>query len=135
MFMPMTTQSEWDWMESRAKPIRCEDSQGVVAYDGDEIQAAVVADSFTVDACSVHIAIDNPLVIKHGFLREVFRHLFLTCARERLFGLVPESNEKAIKFDTHIGFKEVNRIKDGYNKGTDYLLLRMDKSDCRWLEA
>jgi hypothetical protein len=28
---------------------------------------------------------------------------------------------------------EVARIPDAYAEGIDYIILRMDKSDCRWL--
>jgi hypothetical protein len=78
-FRPLTEQVEWTWMYERAHQIACEDSQGIVAYDDkDEIQAVAVFDSFTVDACSVHFAIDNPMVIRSGFLNEIARHAFIT---------------------------------------------------------
>jgi RimJ/RimL family protein N-acetyltransferase len=105
-----------------------------VAYDEDGvIQAIAVFDSFTVDACSVHFAIDNPFVIRHGFLHEIARHLFIDCGRERIFGLVPSDNEKALKLDQHIGMEPVARIPDAMKRGVDYVVMRMNKEDCRWL--
>ena len=103
-------------------------------YDNDIIQAIAVFDSFTVDACSVHFAIDNPFVIKHGFLNEIARHLFIQCGRKRIFGLVPSNNEKALKLDKHIGMEEVARIPDAVKEGVDYIVMRMDKESCRWIE-
>ena len=132
-FKPLTTQNEWVWVQARAHPIQCSDSQGIVAYDDRGIQAVCVADSFTVDACSVHFAIANPFVIRAGFFHEVARHLFIQCGRNRIFGLVPANNEKAIKLDLHMGFREVARIPDAYAEGVDYIVVRMDKSDTRWL--
>jgi hypothetical protein len=130
----LTTQAEWEWIHARARPISCADSQGIVAYkDNGDIQAICVADSFTVDACSVHFAIDNPFVIRAGFFHEISRHLYCVCGRDRLFGLVPGNNAKALKLDKHIGFREVARIPDGFAKGIDYVVLRMDKQGCRWL--
>jgi len=131
---PLTEQAEWEWVNSRAHPIQCADSQGIVAYDKRGIQAICVADSFTVDACSVHLAIDSPFVIRHGFFHEVARHLFIACGRKRIFGLVPSSNEKALRLDVHLGFEEVARIPDAYAEGIDYVVLRMDKETCRWLK-
>ena len=112
----------------------CEDTQGIVAYDeAGAIQAISAFDSFTVDACSVHLAIDNPIVLRHGFLTELAYHIFVTCNRKRIFGLVPSNNKKARKLDEHIGFKEVARIPDAVREGVDYIVYRMDKEACRWL--
>ena len=133
LFKALAESEEWDWVRARAHPIACEDSGGVVAYDERGIQAICVWDSFTVDACSVHFAIDNPFVIRAGFFDEVARHLFITCGRDRIFGLVPADNEKALKLDIHMGFEEVARVPEGYAKDVDYVVLRMDKETSRWL--
>lgn len=133
-FFPMELPAEWAWMQARAMPIACADSQGIVAYNGDQIVACCVADSFTRHGCNVHIAVDNPLVLRHGFLQEVSRHLYDTCGRHRLFGLVPATNEKALKFDQHIGFSEIARIPDGFADGVDYVVLCMEREQCRWLD-
>ncbi len=134
-FKPLTRDDEWEWMRQRARPVRCEDSQGIVAYDDrQKIAACCVADSFNTDSCNVHIAIDRPLAIKYGFLHEIARHIFITCNRQRMFGLVPADNEKALRLDTHMGFYEVARVPDGYATGVDYVVLRMDRETCPWLE-
>jgi hypothetical protein len=135
-FKPLTAKSEWAWFHQRTFTIACEDSQGIVAYDDSTqtIAAVCVADSFTVDACNVHFAIERPIVIKHGFLHEIARHLFIACGRKRIFGLVPANNSKALKLDTHIGFREVARVPDGYAEGIDYVVLRMDRETSPWLE-
>jgi hypothetical protein len=133
-FKPMTESSEWEFFKAKTQVIRCEDTQGIVAYSTTgKILAACVADSFSPDSCNVHMFIDNPIVIKHGFLHAIGHHMFNTCKRSHIFGLVPSNNEKAIKFDKHIGFTEVARIPDGVGTGTDYVVLRMNKADCPWI--
>ena len=132
-FKPLLEENEWIWVRDSAHVIRCEDTQGIVAYDGRGIQAIAVFDSFTVDACNVHFAIHNPFVIRSGFLVQIAIHLFVTCGRNRIFGLVPSTNKKALKLDTHIGMKEVTRVPDALAKGVDYVVLRMNKDECRWL--
>jgi hypothetical protein len=135
-FKPMTEQHEWDWVYSRAYPIRCIDTQGIVAFnEKGEIKAICVADSFTPDACQVHVAIDSPTVIRRGFFNEVFRHLFIQCGRSRVFGLVPADNAAALKLNKHMGFTEVARIPHGYSEEVDYVILSMDKASCRWLNS
>lgn len=135
-FSALMFDAEWEWFKERTHVIRCEDTGGVVARDGrGRILAVCVWDSFSPDSCCVHMAIDNPLVIRHGFLHEVARHLFEVCKRSHIFGMVPSTNEKALKFDKHIGFQEVTRIPDGVGTGVDYIILRMDKENCPWLNT
>ena len=133
-FKPLTEQYEWEWVKERTHVIRCEDTQGIVAYKKAEIQAVCVADSFSPDSCNVHMAIGNPMVIRSGFLNEIGNHLFNVCSRSHIFGLVPATNERALKFDKHIGFTEVCRIPDGVGTGVDYIILRMNKRDCPWIQ-
>ncbi len=134
-FSALSTEEEFLWFKERTSVIRCEDTQGIVAtHESGRILAVCVADSFGPDNCNVHMCIDSPLVIKHGFLNEIGRHLFEVCGRKRIFGLVPSNNDKALKFDKHIGFTEVCRIPDGVAEGVDYIILRMDKADCPWIE-
>ena len=132
-FKPLDQQAEWEWVAKRAHPIWCADSQGLVAYDDRGIQAVAVFDSFTVDACSVHLAIANPMVIRSGFLNEICRHLFIACGRKRIFGLVPDNNTKALKFDQHVGMRIVAHIPDALSEGIGYQVMRMDKEDCQWI--
>lgn len=130
----MTTNAEWEWLQSRTHTIFCADTQGLVAYDERGIQAMAVFDSWTVDACSVHLAIANPMAIRSGLLNEIGRHLFIENNRKRIFGLVPDNNDKALKLDTHIGMRIVAHIPDALSEGVGYHVMRMDKEDCRWIE-
>lgn len=133
-FKPMTLQIEWDWVFERARPIRCDDSQGIVAYDHKGIAAVAVIDSINADSCNVHWAIDNPFVIRSGFMHEVCRHIFHTMGKERFFGSIPQSNKKSLKFAKHIGATTVATIPDGYATGVDYHVMRIDKDTCRWIQ-
>ena len=132
---PLTTAEEWQWMKARTHLICCEDSQGIVAYEPNtrNILGVCVADSFSTDACNVHLAIDKPSILRRGFLNEVGRHLFIANKRERVFGLVPDNNAKAIRFNEHIGFKEVARVPQAISADIGYIIFKMDKADCRWL--
>lgn len=134
-FKPLETDVEWAWARMKTLAIACQDTQGIVAYDDDKIIAVALFDSFSVDGCCVHWAIDNPFVIRRGFLHEIARHLFIQCGRDRLFGMVPADNERALKLDKHIGMVEVSRIPNGYATGIDYIVLCMEKTNCKWLRS
>ena len=133
-FSPLTSPVEWAWFKERTHVIACEDSQGIVARDGDgNIAAIVVYDTWTPESVNVHMAIGSPSAIRHGLFREVAVHAFHTSGRKRLFGLVPSNNTKALKLNKHIGFREVARVPDAITTGIDYVIMRLDKEDCRWL--
>jgi hypothetical protein len=133
-FEPLQHGWEWDWFKKRTSVIAMEDSQGLVVYNGDAtIAAGAVFDSFTEDGCQVHWAVDNPMVLRRGFLQEIARHLFVTRGRERIFGLVPDNNKRALKFDEHIGMREIARIPHALGEGVGYIVMTMTKDECRWL--
>lgn len=135
-FYPMTEPAEWNWFTERTKATRSSDTQGIVAYDAmGKILAVTVFDTFTVDSCCVHLAIDNPFVIRSGFLNVLCKHAFWTCNRDRMFASIIDTNHKSLKFVSHAGFREITRIEDGYAKGVDFVIMRMDKEGCRWLEG
>ena len=131
-FRMIESDEDWTWFVTRTHVIRCEDTQGIVAYDDDGIRAMCVADSFSVDSCNVHFAVDSVWAIRAGlftvFADWVYDHL----GRKRMFGLVPDNNEAAIKLDKHIGFHEVARVPDAVEDGVGYIVMRLDKEDCRW---
>ena len=136
IFKALDTQEEWDWFHQRTHVLRCEDSQGIVVLESPTgpIAAIAVFDSFTRDnGCNVHMAIDNPLVLRYKLLEEIARHLFITCGLRRLFGLVPANNEKALKLNRHIGMTEVARIPHGVAEGVDYIVLCLERTECRWI--
>ena len=133
-FQPMQHDHEWLWIRKRAMPLRCQDTQGIVAYDGNgKIAAVVVFDSFTVDGCSVHFAIDNPMAIRRGLINEACHYAFVQRNCTKMFGLVPDNKEKVFNLDRKIGFYEVTRIPDALQDGYGYIVMRMDRKDCKWL--
>ena len=134
IFSQLCLPQEWKWFQDRTHVIACEDSQGLVVRQEDGVIAAMaVFDSFSPDGCSAHWAIENPMVLRHGFVQEVARHLFVTCKRQRIFGLVPSNNKKALKFARHIGMREVARIPHAMGEGIDYIVMTMTREECRWL--
>ena len=130
---PLEHKFEWEWMYARTGVILCGDMTGLVAVHDNDIVAVCVADSFGPDQCSVHFAIDNPMVLRHGFLEAIAKLLFIGLGRARIFGMVPADNAKALKLDKHIGMREVARIPNGFKTGVDYIIMCMERGECRWL--
>lgn len=125
---------DWGWVKSHVGCHLTEDSTGIIAVDRDgNYAAACVMDNWTGNSVNVHFAILNPFVIKYGFFNEIAEMVFVHARRGIMIGLVPASNEKALKLDLHIGFTELFRIKDGYDHGVDYIVMELRRENCRWI--
>ena len=130
------TAKEWPWIQKRAHLTLMDDTQGIVAYEteGDQIKAIAVFDNFGNDNCHMHLAVDSPIVVRHGFGTEIARHIFITNGKKRVFGYTPGNNYKAIRLNRHIGCEEVGRVPNGHSEGVDYIIFSMDRKQAeRWL--
>jgi len=134
VYFSAMTKEDWPEIQSAIKCILMADTKGVVAKDEHgTILAAGVADTFSFTTCQVHQYIRNPLVLRHGFLEEIFNYVFVTCDRIAILGLVPGDNAKALKLNKHLGYHELARVKDGFNVGIDYIIMEMRREECRFI--
>ena len=133
---PLTTDAQWKWMKERASPIKMEDTLALIAHNEQgEIVACCVADSFGRDSCCVHLAIESPLVLKYKFMETLADGLFNNRGMKRVFGMVPSTNEKALKLNKHLGFTVIATVPNGYCEGVDYIIMEMVRESCRWLKT
>lgn len=125
-----------EWITERANLIPISDVRGIAAEsDTGEILGVCAMDTWTDGSVRLHIAIDNPVCMKNYIMiKEVFNYIFNTAGRLTAVGFVPGNNEKALRFDKKLGFKELARIKDGCRKGVDTVILELRKDDCKWIE-
>ena len=133
-FYPMRLRNEFLWLKERAGCTITDDMNGISAYRDDDMVAAVGLESWSKNSVTIHLAVEDPLVFKHRFAEEVFEYIFNECDKGVLIGVTPENNEKALKFNKHIGLREIYRIKDAYDVGIDYVVQELRKEDCRYIE-
>ena len=127
---------QWPLIQSsEACPKPCADTRGILAVEDGHIKAFCVFDSWTRTSVQAHIHIENPMVIRRGFLHEIARYVFKDCDRRVMIGLVPEDFDHALRFNRRIGFEEVCTIPDAYDVGIGYVVMKMTRESCRWLEA
>lgn len=100
----------------------------------DDVTVAVGYNGFIGRTCCMHVVIDRPESFTRKILREAFEYPFVRCGCEAVIGLVDSVNEAAVEFDKRIGFVEVARIAHAGLEG-DLVILRMLRSECRWLRA
>jgi len=128
------TMDHWNWLHRRCHPILCADTIGITAVDEkSNIMAVAAMDSWAPNSCQLHWAIDNPMVLRHGFIEELCEFVFNTRDRGMIIGLVPATNEKAIKLNKHIGMEEIGRVAGGYEIGCDLVIMQLHRDKCRWI--
>lgn len=123
----------WPWVHAMTGAVASQQLRGIVAVRGEEPIAAAVFDGWSFNACQAHIVVDDPMVLRHGFLEEIFHYVFNTCDKGVLIGVTPGDNDKALKFNKHVGLRELYRVEDGYKVGIDYVVQELRKENCKWL--
>jgi RimJ/RimL family protein N-acetyltransferase len=123
---------DWGWCNLQVGIKRCEDTDGIMAIDLDTntTVGACIMDNWTANSVQCHFMLTTPLVLKHGFLDLCFDFMFNIMGVSRVYGMVPANNDKAVKFNTHIGFTEKARMDEAFEKGVDYLLMELKQENC-----
>lgn len=98
-----------------------------------KIRGVVGFDAWNGASCEMHVAGEGNWVTRE-LLRAVFDYAFGVAGLNVLIGMVPSTNERALRFDRHIGFEEVGRIRDGA-PGGDLVILQLRRENCRYLES
>jgi hypothetical protein len=132
-YLPMSRNEEWDWIHARAECVRCADTKGIVAYKNGKIVGMVVFDTWAHNSVHIHIAFEDLFIFKHGWAEVVFGYAFNTCDKGVIIGVTPACNKKALRFNKHIGFEEIFRVKDGFEVGIDFVITEYRKENCKYI--
>lgn len=124
------------WLCERAGCQLSPGLRGIEAVDGKgAIRGAVGFDGWLGNAAQMHIALESPAALR-ALLRPAFSYLYGFAGKDIALGVVPSHNHRALRLDTHVGFRVAYRLKDGFAPGDDMILLELRKEDCRyWKES
>jgi RimJ/RimL family protein N-acetyltransferase len=93
-----------------------------------------VIDNYVEGArCALHCAGDGKNWMTRSFIKAVFRYIFIQLKCKVIISPVESENEKAIKFISHIGFKDAYRIKNGGSNGQDLIIFEMQIENCKYI--
>lgn len=107
--------------------------QAVGLEQDGKLIAGMVMDCYVKDArCSMHVAGDGKQWLNREFLWFCFHYVFDQLGCKVVLGMVNADNEDALKFDRHLGFRNLCVIKDGAGE-CDLIVLQMRREWCRWL--
>lgn len=83
---------------------------------------------WTVNSVSIHVAMETPLALRM-LAPASFHYAFREANKRFLVGLTAGDNEKALRLNRLLGFKEVYRHKDGWSDGIDMVLQELRREE------
>jgi RimJ/RimL family protein N-acetyltransferase len=101
--------------------------------DEQELMGGSVFSNYTHESIGMHVAHWVPNWINRELLFHTFGYPFLQLGVARIFGQVPADNADALRFDLHLGFREIARIPKVFKGGVDDIVVCMEKDECRFL--
>lgn len=96
---------------------------GMVGYSG-----------WTPNSVGMHLALDKPAAIR-ALLQHGFRYAFVQAEKQLVIGVTPGDNDRALKLNRHLGFRETYRVRDAWKPGVDLVIQELRRDDCRWLKG
>ena len=106
--------------------------QGIGIVKDDKLVCGVLFEGFTGRAVHIHVAMNPDAGMTREWFKVLFNYAFNQLGVNKIIGTVDSTNEKALKFDKHIGFIE-EAVIEGAGKHGDLHILTMTRQQCRFL--
>jgi hypothetical protein len=90
--------------------------------------------AFIGKTCQMHVVNLTEAYTPKKLLFSAFDYPFNYRGLEKVFGLVDSNNDRAMKYDQKLGFKEAIRFAEMHDSGGDLVVFEMNKADCRWIK-
>ena len=114
----------------------CADMQALVWVneESQQVEWVVGYTGFIGKVCQMHVVNLGTRRSPRKMLWAAFDYPFNQVGLEAVLGIVNSNNDSAIRFDKHLGFKEVMRLDGLHVGGGDIVIMRMDRDECRWIK-
>lgn len=99
---------------------------------GDKLLGGVIFTNYTIESICIHTASWSEHWVNRDLIFVVFDYPFNQLAVKRIFGRLPETNERAHSFNLHCGFRDVARVEGVYQHNVAQIVMRLDREDCRF---
>lgn len=115
------------WLPGRGTAIGLERNGALVA--------GVLYEDYNGANVVMHVASDGTAEwLNREYLRTCFDYPFRQLGCQRVTGIVPSTNDKALSFDEHLGFEVETKLEGAHPEG-DLIILRMKRENCRWIRS
>ena len=119
---------------NRHRPLEfIQGSRGVGLERDGELVAGVIYEGWNFQSIWVHIAAEpGSQWLNKEYLRFCCDYPYVTCKCKFMLAYIDAANLPALRFATHLGFKEECRIREAASDGGDILILKMGRNECRY---
>lgn len=123
---------DWGWIQENVNLLRVQDTCGIMAIDTETntTVGAAIFDNFLYNSAQVTFISKTPMLHRHGFILEACNFIFDGCDKQYIYSFVHENHTQALRLNKHVGFKEKMRVKEGYSKGCDFVVMELDRDYC-----
>tara|TARA_Y100000114_G_scaffold43380_2_gene38874 strand:- start:7030 stop:7458 length:429 start_codon:yes stop_codon:yes gene_type:complete len=90
-------------------------------FENEEIRGGVIFSHYDGHNIWMHMALDDPKIMRRSFAKDVFEYCFIKCKCVRITAMTTPSNERCIKLIESAGFKKEGHIRKVIKKGMQYL--------------
>lgn len=104
---------------------------GIIGAD-ETIKGVVGFDGFNGASVQMHSAGEGNWITR-DLLWACFDYPFRVCELNMVIGLVPSGNERAVRFNEHVGFKKAYVLEGAHPDGS-LVLMTMTRQECRYLD-
>lgn len=127
------TPGDFLWLQERTGCALTSDFNAVKAIDARGKTRGVVGYcNWTHNSVQLHMAVDAPVAWR-SLLRPALQYPFEERGMEICLGIIPADNKASVRFASVVGFREVHRVKCGWSRTVDLLVLELRRADCRYL--
>ena len=126
---------DWDFVQEYLPLNWTDNTSGIVAEHDGKLCAAMICEDWTPTSVQCHFIMQDKRAFRHKFHHECARYVFSIGDRLKMIGIVPSTNEAALKLDKHFGFTEVARITDAMDVGVDAVILELPRENCPYWEG
>jgi hypothetical protein len=130
--LPADTQ-DYAWLLNKIGYEPTFDFRAIKAVNrNDHIEGMVGFDNTAPNSMEIHFYTISVGAVR-ALLRPTFEWGFEQAGKNVLIGRLRESESKARRFVRHLGFREAYRVRDGWAKGEDLIIVEMPRAACRWI--
>lgn len=124
--------SHYPWLCQRVGCAPTAWFKAIEAVDGERILAMVGYDRWCRGSVEMCMAADDVRAVL-PLRRPAFSYPFEQAGVDVAWGRVRSDNEKALRLDRALGFREVFRGEGWIAPGVDAVIVEMRRDECRWL--
>lgn len=120
-----------DWLCASIGLTPTKNIQCLGSVKGGIILGVVGFDGYNGKSIRMHVA-GTPGWLTRQLIWASFNYAFEICKVNMIIGEVPSGNTGALRFNEHLGFKEVLRLEGAHPDGA-LVLMTMERRECRYL--